>query len=147
MGTPERAEKKVQKKLREARVARLATADADGRPHVVPVCFVYDGRAFYIALDAKPKRVGPARLARVRNLQANPNVALLLDDYREDWGQLWYILVRGRAALLPASKRLEYARAVRRLKAKYAQYRAGFLPDGAPLIRILPRQIISWGRL
>jgi PPOX class probable F420-dependent enzyme len=133
--------------LKAARVARLATIGTKAQPHVVPVCFAYDGRAFYIALDAKPKRVGPARLARVRNLQVNPNVALLLDGYREDWSRLWYILVRGRAALLPRSKRPEYREAVRRLKAKYPQYRRGFLPAGAPLIRILPRKVTSWGKL
>lgn len=137
----------IEAKLKEARVARLATADAQGRPHVVPVCFAYDGRAFYIALDLKPKRVRPARLARVRNLQANPNVALLLDHYGEDWDQLWYVLIRGTAALLSPSQAPEYADAVRRLKAKYPQYRAGLLPEGAPLIRILPTRIIPWGKL
>jgi len=144
---PDKPDDAIQAKFEEARVARLATADPQGRPHAVPVCFAYDGRAFYIALDLKPKRVDPARLARVRNLQANPSVALLLDKYGEDWEQLWYVLIRGTAALLSEPDTAEYAEAVRLLKAKYPQYRAGLLPDDALLIRILPAQIISWGKL
>ena len=66
------------------RVARLATADASGRPHVVPVCYAFDGERFYVALDDKPKSVPPTRLKRVRNILANPWVSLLVDTYQED---------------------------------------------------------------
>ena len=137
--------KAVQAKLKQARVARLATTDREGRPHIVPVCFAYDGQAFYTALDAKPKRVAPERLARVRHIRENPSVALLVDEYREDWKRLWYVLVRGRATLLLKSGGKERAKAQRLLKAKYRQYRAGLLPAGALLIRILPTRVISWG--
>ena len=132
-------------RLKEARVARLATADAKGHPHLIPVCFVYDGRCFYTPLDLKPKRIRPERLARVRNVRANPNVALLVDEYREDWESLWYILIRGTAALLDEGK--EHREAHRLLKTKYPQYAAGLLPEGAPLIRIVPTRIVSWGNL
>lgn len=146
MGTPYKADRTVRAKLREARVARLATTDEEGHPHIIPVCFVYDGRAFYTALDAKPKRVRPERLARVRHIRAQPSVALLVDEYREDWEQLWYIQVRGTAELLSDFEGEEQAKARRLLKAKYSQYEAGLLPDRALLIRIRPDRIISWGK-
>ena len=137
----------VRAKLEQAKVARLATLDAQYRPHIVPVCFVYDGSVLYTAADRKPKSVAPERLARLRHIQAAPHVALVIDEYCEDWAQLWYILVRGRAKLLAASAHEERARAIRRLKAKYAQYAAGLLPDDAPIVRITPERIISWGKL
>src|SRR5580700_10613269 len=93
----------VRARLEDARVARLATADARLRPHIVPVCFTYDGRVFYTAIDQKPKRVAPERLARLRNIRAVSQVAILIDKYDEDWTQLWYILIRGTAELVPRS--------------------------------------------
>jgi PPOX class probable F420-dependent enzyme len=86
--------------LATERVGHLATADTHGRPHVVPVCFVYHAGRIYIALDEKPKRAPVTRLRRVRNLLANPAVALVVDRYAEDWSALSYVLVEGRASLL-----------------------------------------------
>jgi len=137
----------VQKILNEARVARLATLDAKARPHIVPVCFVYDGKFFYTAIDQKPKRVAPARLARLRNIREAPRVALLIDEYDEDWTQLWYILIRGKAKLIPKSAHKEHARAIRKLRAKYPQYTQGMLADDAPVIRITPKRTTSWGKI
>lgn len=137
----------VESKLREVRIAHLATVDPSGRPHVVPICFIYDYPAFYTALDQKPKRVSPAKLARVRNIEANPDVMLLVDHYDENWDRLWYIQVRGKAKLLPNSAQAERAHAIQLLRTKYAQYSAGMLPDDAPMIRITPEQIVSWGTL
>jgi len=74
----------VRAKMEEARVAKLATLDARLGPHIVPVCFAYDGKVFYTAIDQKPKRVTPERLARLRNIRAVPRVALLIDEYDED---------------------------------------------------------------
>lgn len=128
--------------LRRARVARLATADARGRPHVVPVCFAYDGRVIEIAIDEKPKRVSPERLRRVRNVRRNPHVALVVDEYHEDWRRLWYVLVLGRAGILRPGNRL-HASAVARLRRKYPRYRTMRLED-RPLIRITPRRLILW---
>ena len=137
----------TQAKLEEARVARLATLDAEYGPHIVPVCFVYDGKVFYSAVDGKPKRVAPERLARLRHITASPQIALVVDEYQEDWGQLWYILVRGKAQLIPNSAHQERAQAIRQLRAKYPQYAAAMLPDDAPVIRITPERITSWGRI
>jgi PPOX class probable F420-dependent enzyme len=138
----------VQKRLKQARVARLATLDAKSRPHIVPVCFAYDGKFFYTAVDQKPKRVTPGQLTRVRNIRAVPRVALLIDEYNdEDWTQLWYILIRGKAKLIPKSAQQEHAWAIRKLRAKYPQYDRGMLPDDAPIIRITPERTSSWGKI
>jgi len=137
----------VQAKLEQARVARLATLDAKRGPHIVPVCFTYDGKVFYTAIDQKPKRVAPERLARLQNIRAEPQVALLIDKYDEDWTQLWYILIRGNAKLIPKSAHEERAWAIGKLRAKYPQYVERMLADDAPIIRITPERTTSWGKI
>jgi PPOX class probable F420-dependent enzyme len=127
------------------RVARLATADAAGEPHVVPVCFAYSPRAVYIALDEKPKDVPPARLKRVRNILENPNVALVADRYSEDWSLLAFVMVRGRAGLLEPGAQ-EHAAAVRLLRGKYHQYERMRIEEN-PVIAIRPIKAASWGAL
>ena len=104
------------------RVARLATADAEGRPYVVPVCYVFDGPDFYIALDAKPKSVAAVRLKRVRNILANPYVSLLIDNYSDDWTRLTYMMVSGTARLEQRGS-TTHGRAIALLRDKYPQYR------------------------
>jgi PPOX class probable F420-dependent enzyme len=137
---------KVRSRLKQARVARFATLDGRRRPHVVPVCFHYDGSSFYTALDKKPKRLAPEKLARVRHITTNPQVALLIDEYHEDWTRLWFVLLRGTARLISKSASRERARVIRQLRKKYPQYAAGMLPDDAPIIRITPQQIAFWGK-
>ena len=127
--------------LREARVGRLATAGAEGQPHVIPVCFVFDGRSIYSPIDEKPKRSLPRGLRRIRNIEANPRVALVVDHYEEDWRQLRYLLVMGSAQLLEAGT--EHARAIALLREKYPQYRAMRLEEH-PMIKITPRRVIAW---
>jgi PPOX class probable F420-dependent enzyme len=135
----------IRKKLDTAQVARLATLDVKQGPHVVPICFVYDGAVFYSAIDNKPKRVSPKRLARLNNIKKTPHVALLVDQYDEDWTRLWYVLIRGKAELVSASA--ERKRAIKRLRAKYRQYSADMLPDDAPVLRITPSRITAWGKI
>ncbi len=125
--------------LQRQRVACLATADAQGRPHVVPVCFVYLEGRFYSAVDEKPKRI--TRLRRLRNIAQNPRVALLMHRYREDWRQLAWVLVEGEATVLEGGE--EHARAVAALREKYRQYRAMAL-EPRPVIRVTPERILSW---
>jgi coenzyme F420-0:L-glutamate ligase/coenzyme F420-1:gamma-L-glutamate ligase len=128
--------------LRRARVAHLATADREGRPHVIPVCLVSEGGVLYSAIDEKPKRASPRALRRVRNIEANPRVALVVDEYSEDWRRLRYVLVRGTAAVIdPGSE--EHARAIRRLRRKYPQYRAMRLEE-RPVLRITPQRVVAW---
>jgi PPOX class probable F420-dependent enzyme len=130
--------------LVEARVGRLATADAAGRPLVVPVCYAYDGTAVYSAIDAKPKRLSDRRLRRVRNIEANPQVSLVVDDYDEDWRRLRYVIVEGRARIL-ALEADPFAAAVRLLVAKYPQYRAMELERvAATVIAITPDRLLHW---
>jgi len=131
--------------LESQRVGRLATADAAGQPHVVPVCYACDGERIFIALDAKPKRVAPERLKRVRNILDNPQVALVIDRYDEDWSALAYLLARGIAALLSPSD-LEHARAVELLRARYPQYHT--MPiDERPAIVIRVESVVAWGAI
>ena len=127
--------------LRSARVARLATADARGAPHVIPVCFAFDGQVIYTAIDKKPKRTSPRGLRRVRNIIANPRVALMIDHYAEDWRRLRYVLVRGTAVILDRGP--EHRRAIARLRDKYRQYRTMRL-EGRPVLKISPLRIAAW---
>ncbi len=124
------------------RVARLATADAEGKPSLVPVCFAYHAGCFYIALDDKPKTVQPTRLKRARNILANPNVALLLDSYYEDWTRLTYVLVNGTAALEQPGTQV-HAAAISTLREKYPQYREMSI-DQQPVIAITPASVRHW---
>jgi PPOX class probable F420-dependent enzyme len=127
------------------RAGRLATADRDGRPHVVPVCYACDGASFYIALDAKPKRVAPERLKRVRNILDNPEAALVIDRYSDDWSALAYLLVRGAAALIPPGEQ-EHRRAIALLRGRYPQYRT--MPiEAQPVIVLRAASLVAWGAI
>lgn len=130
--------------LAARRVAHLATADAHGQPHVVPVCFALAGDVLYVVLDRKPKRVGPRRLRRVRNLLVNPRVAVTADVYREDWRRLGFVWLQGTARLLEAGP--EYRRALARLCRKYPQYRRMDL-TGRPVIAIDAVRAGAWGAI
>jgi PPOX class probable F420-dependent enzyme len=125
-----------------ARVAHLATADAMGAPHVVPVCFALLEQTLYIAIDEKPKAGDPRALRRLRNIAANPRVALVVDEYDEDWSRLGFVLVRGLARL--AEDSAERARALAALRDKYAQY-APMALEQRPLIAIDVRRVTTWG--
>lgn len=137
----------LQTKLKETRVARLATLDTKRGPHIIPFCFAYDGKVFYTPIDRKPKRVAPERLTRLQNIRKSPHVAILIDQYDENWSRLWYILIRGKAKIIPPSAQNERGRAIRLLKAKYPQYADGMLADDAMVIRITPQKITSWGQI
>jgi PPOX class probable F420-dependent enzyme len=127
-----------------ARVARLATADADGAPHNVPLCYWFDGRNIYFAIDEKPKRNTGTRLKRMRNIVENPRVAIVIDHYEEDWAQLAYVMIRGRAQVVEDPQ--EYMQALRSLRDKYLQYRAmTLIPERNPIVRIEPARVNAWG--
>ena len=127
--------------LRSARSGHLATADAKGRPHVVPVCYVFDGEAIYSVLDAKPKSTPLRQLRRVRNILANPQVSLVVDHYEEDWSLLQYVLVFGDAGLLEEGQ--EWTRAIAMLREKYPQYQGMDLAE-SPVIKITPVRFAAW---
>jgi len=130
--------------VRMARVARLATASAEAIPHAVPLCFCFDSSNFYFVVDEKPKRQRGLKLKRMRNIGANPQVALLIDQYEEDWNQLAYVLITGRAQIVEDQE--EYMEALRHLRDKYLQYRAMPLSrESNPMVRIEPVAVHAWG--
>jgi PPOX class probable F420-dependent enzyme len=131
-------EREAWERLRSARVGRLATADRDGIPHVVPFVFAVDGRTIYWAVDAKPKR--SPELKRLSNIRANPNVELVVDSYEEDWQELWWIRAKGTARVLDPGN--EWDLGVLLLSEKYEQYRMD-APAG-PVVAIDVTQVVSW---
>jgi PPOX class probable F420-dependent enzyme len=125
-------------RLATARVARLATIDPDGRPHLVPIVFAIEGDTLYSAVDRKPKRSRVLR--RIENARARPDVTILVDRYDEDWSLLWWIRVRGRARVLDEGAERE--RAIALLGAKYPQYVAA-PPDG-PVLAVDVTETRAW---
>jgi len=124
------------------RAARLATADSAGAPHVIPVCYARVGDNLYFVIDEKPKRTRTG-LKRLRNIAANPQVALVIDDYDEDWTRLAYLLVQGQAAIV--ADRDAYADALAALRARYPQYRSMPLAlDTHPMVRVAPTRTHLW---
>ncbi len=123
------------------RIAHLATADASGTPHVIPICYTLLGPHFYFVVDEKPKR--RRGLKRLRNIAENPRAALVFDEYAEDWSRLAYLLVQGRAVLV--TDRDEYASALESLRRRYPQYRSmGLHFDQHPMVRITPEHLHLW---
>jgi PPOX class probable F420-dependent enzyme len=130
--------------IRHHRVARLATADTDGQPAVVPICYAFDGVAIYSAIDEKPKRVEPHSLKRVRNIEANPRVSMVIDDYSEEWSELAFLMIAGRAEIIEPDQNLEeHMQAIELLRDKYPQYRSMAI-DKRALIKITPTRIRRW---
>jgi coenzyme F420-0:L-glutamate ligase/coenzyme F420-1:gamma-L-glutamate ligase len=129
------------------RVGHLATADAGGRPSVVPFCYAvieHSGApALVTPLDEKPKSTPVDKLKRVRNIRANPHVSIVVDDYDEDWSRLGFVQLSGTAEIVePGSD--GFACAISALREKYPQYRSMAI-DQAPLIRIGELGASSWG--
>ena len=131
--------------VRSARVARLATADDAGRPHAVPLCFSLLDDRLVSVIDEKPKRAGPHTLKRIRNIQENPAVAVLIDRYAEQWDRLGWVRIDGRASVWEPSHP-QHDDAISLLRRKYSQYETQELAD-RPLIAIEPTHVVSWGTL
>ena len=130
--------------LNNHRVARFATAEPGGQPHVVPICYVVSDNSVYFTIDEKPKRLTNKPLKRIRNLQNNPHVALVVDRYEEDWTQLGWVMVQGEAAVLDDGK--EHTKAQRLLKARYPQLHGMQISD-LPVIAVRIKHVVSWGDL
>ena len=121
-----------------APVARLATVNPDGTPHVVPIVFAMVGDVIYSPIDGKPKRAG--RLARVRNITANPRAALLIDHYEDDWSKLRWLR-------LDVVARVEIANttAIAALAAKYPQYgNTPVLTADRTMLALEPLRWVAW---
>ncbi len=131
--------------LERQRVGHLATADAEARPHVVPVCFAVLDRTLYVAIDEKPKRGAPTNLKRVRNILANPRAAFVADVYDDsDWSRLGFVLIDGPARLVDDPD--ELTRALDRLRARYPQYETMALEE-RPMLALDIAHVASWGAL
>ena len=122
-------------RMQTARVAHLATAGTDLRPHLVPVTFAVINDTIVIGVDQKPKTT--TNLRRLRNINENPAAAMLCDHYDEDWTQLWWVRIDGSAQILREGK--SWSDAIRELAAKYPQYAAD--PPRGPVIRI---DVTTW---
>jgi PPOX class probable F420-dependent enzyme len=122
-----------------ARVARLATADAAGVPHLVPIVFAVADDVVYSAVDDKPKRT--TALRRLANVTANPAVSVLVDEYDDDWESLWWARADGRARIL-ATGEAEAQHAVDRLVERYPVYRL-HRPSG-PVLAVDVQRWSGW---
>jgi PPOX class probable F420-dependent enzyme len=131
--------------IERARVARLATVDYASKPYLVPVVFVFDGNHFFIPIDQKRKTVKPQRLKRIKNIQHNPNVALLIDKYNEDWTKLAFVMIQGKASIITSKTQgnIQLQEAYKKLTTKYRQYQKIGL--GEMFIMIKPEKVASWG--
>ena len=124
------------------RVARLATADANGAPHVVPVCYALLGGNLYVTIDEKPKRPDVRAMKRLRNIAENPRVAVVIDRYDEDWSRLAWVMLRGRADILDDGD--EHDRAQAELRERYPQYRTMRI-EPLPVIALRIDRVNAWG--
>jgi PPOX class probable F420-dependent enzyme len=125
-------------------VGHLATADSRAIPHVVPVCFTISQGTLYVTIDEKPKRVAGPALKRVRNIERNPMVAIVVDRYDEDWTRLGWVMLRGRAEILRAGT--EHDRAQELLRSRYRQLAAMQIAE-RPVIAVRLERVTSWGNL
>lgn len=121
-----------------ARSARLATITPAGRPHLVPIAFALAGDALYTAVDAKPKRTH--ELQRLANIAAHPDVAVLADQYTDDWSQLWWVRADGAARIV--AEAAEQSAALDLLTARYPQYATQ--PPPGPILAIDVERWSGW---
>ena len=129
--------------LASCRVGHLATADARGIPHLVPVCFAVSDGALYITIDQKPKG-DPRALKRLRNISENPVAAFVADRWDENWTRLGWVMLRGPAEILAEGP--EHDRAQTLLRERYRQYRDMQIAE-LPVIAIRIARVMSWGNL
>jgi PPOX class probable F420-dependent enzyme len=129
--------------LDKSRVGHLATADRNGAPHVIPVCYAVAQGTLYVTVDEKPKR-RDMPLKRVRNILENSQAGFVADHYDEDWRRLGWVMLRGAAEILETGA--EHDRAQELLRARYPQYRAMNLAE-LPVIALRIARATSWGDL
>lgn len=126
------------------RVARFASASTDGTPHVVPVCFVCIATSAYFSIDEKPKRRTGRALKRMRNIEENPSVVLMLDRYEDDWQRLGWLMLHGHAEILDHGD--EHDRAQRALRERYPQLIKMRIEE-QPVVAIRIQRVSAWGNL
>jgi len=134
----------IEKFIERARIARLATANSESQSHLVPVVFVFDDSHFFIPIDEKRKTITPEKLKRVTNINENPSVVLLIDDYSEDWTKLAFVLIQGKASIVNKLQddETQLQEAYKKLLIKYPQYQK--IGIGNMCIIVKPEKISSW---
>jgi len=128
----------MRRRLETSFVARLATVDADGRPHIVPITFGLEDKTLYFAVDFKPKRT--TNLKRLSNIATNPAVSVLIDRYESDWDLLWWVRLDGTARIVTEPGEVEHA--VNLLAQRYEQYRT--IRPAGPVVAITIERMTGW---
>lgn len=128
----------MRRRIDAAMVARMATVNRDGGPHIVPITFALGEDALYSAIDFKPKKT--TDLQRLRNIEANPKVSVLVDHYEDDWTKLWWVRVDGSARIVIDGA--DFERAIALLTERYQQYRSA-RPEG-PAVVIAIDRMTGW---
>jgi PPOX class probable F420-dependent enzyme len=129
----------MRRRVTDARVGRLATVGADGRPHLVPICFVLVGDRVFSAVDHKPKR--STRLRRLSNARDTGVASLLIDEYDDDWTRLWWVRLDGHISVLETCPPAASAA----LTAKYPQYAAK--PPTGQMLALTVEKWSGWSYL
>lgn len=137
--------KKIEKLIKNANIAHLATAASNLQPYVTPVVFILQNGNIYVPLDKKPKTVEIFQLKRVKNIQGNPKVCFLIHHYDEDWSKLWFVMLTGYATLVNGTSEISRAK-LRTINAKflskYSQYKK--ISTGNLYIKIKINKITYW---
>jgi len=128
--------------IKRAKVARLATVDQKSHPYVVPVVFVFHENSFFIPLDEKVKTVNARKLKRVKNIEKNPNVTLLIDEYQNDWKKLFFLMIHGKATVIDGKNSKLMDKIHKLLISKYPQYKK--IGVGNSCIKINPTKVTFW---
>ncbi len=128
--------------IKGAKVARLATVDQKSHPYVVPVVFVFHENLFFVPLDDKTKTVNAIKLKRVKNIEKNANVTLLIDKYQNDWKKLFFLMIHGKATMIDGKNSKLMDKIHKLLISKYPQYKK--IGIGNSCIRINPQKITHW---
>ncbi len=128
--------------IKGAKVARLATVDQKSHPYVVPVVFVFHENSFFIPLDEKVKTVNARKLKRVKNIEKNPNVTLLIDKYQNNWKKLFFLMIQGKATITNSKNSKSMDKIHKLLISKYPQYKK--IGIGNSCITINPTKVTFW---
>jgi len=128
--------------IKGAKVARLATVDQKSHPYVVPIVFVIHENSFFIPLDEKVKTVNARKLKRVKNIEKNPNVTILIDKYQNDWKKLFFLMIHGKATVIDSNNNKLMDKVHKLLISKYPQYKR--IGVGNSCIKINPTKVTYW---
>ncbi len=128
--------------IKGAKVARLATVDQKSHPYVVPVVFVFHENSIFIPLDEKVKTVNARKLKRVKNIEKNPNVTLLIDKYQNNWKKLFFLMIHGKATVIDGKNSKLMDKVHKLLISKYPQYKK--IGVGNSCITIKPTKVTYW---